>query len=75
MTIMGLPGSGKTLLCQQFIFARATATGGAEPVWVRHDGTALTAEELGALQRLFNAVGRFFDFTTDLLDPMDELIE
>ena len=23
--IMGLPGSGKTLLCQQFIFARATA--------------------------------------------------
>ena len=57
------------------IFARATATGGAEPVWVRHDGTALTPEELGALQRLFSAVARFFDFTTDLLDPVDELIE
>lgn len=57
------------------VFARATATGGAEPQWVRHDGTPLTAEELAALQRLFNAVQRFFDFTTDLLDPIDELIQ
>jgi hypothetical protein len=56
------------------IFARATAAPGQEPVWVRHDGTPLNADELGALQRLFNAVARFFDFTTDLLDPMDELI-
>ena len=27
--IMGLPGSGKTILCQQFIFASATANSGA----------------------------------------------
>ncbi len=64
-----------TVTVNNGIFARATATGNTDPVWVRHDGTALTAEELGALQRLFFAVERFFDFTTDLLDPVDELIE
>lgn len=56
------------------IYARATILAGAEPQWVRHDGTALDAAELAALGRLFHAVERFFDFTTDLLDPVDELI-
>lgn len=56
------------------IYARGTATGQEEPVWVRHDGTPLNAKEIAALQRLFHAVERFFDFTTDLLEPVDELI-
>jgi hypothetical protein len=56
------------------VYARATAAPGAEPVWVRHDGTPLDANEVAALQRLFHAVERFFNFTTDLLDPVDELI-
>lgn len=56
------------------IYARASATGGADPVWVRHDGTALSAEELSALERLFRAVERFFEFTGAVLDPVDELV-
>ena len=64
-----------TVTVNNGVYARATATGTADPVWLRHDGSQLNAEELGALQRLFNAVGRFFDFTTDLLQPVDALIE
>ena len=56
------------------IFARASIAAGAEPVWVRHDGTPLNAEELAALERLFHAVERFFEFTTDMLDPIEALI-
>lgn len=64
-----------TVTVNNGVYARGNTSGGAEPVWVRHDGTQLNADELEALQRLFNAVGRFFDFTTDLLQPVDELIE
>lgn len=56
------------------VYARATAAPGQEPQWVRHDGTPLDAAELAALQRLFNAVRRFFNFTTDVLDPVEQLI-
>jgi hypothetical protein len=55
------------------IFARLHTTGGTAQ-WTKHDGTPLTADELAALDRLWVALGRFFDFLADLLDPLDDLI-
>ena len=64
-----------TVTVNDGIYARATATGDADPVWVRHDGSQLDAAELLALAGLFDAAGRFMLFTTDLLNPVNELIE
>jgi len=55
------------------IFARLHTDGQTEQ-WTKHDGTALTADEQEALVNLFNAMERFFDLVTNLLEPVDDLI-
>jgi hypothetical protein len=55
------------------IFARLQ-TDGQNDTWTKHDGSPLTAEELTALQNLFDAMGRFFTFVADLVSPLDQVI-
>jgi hypothetical protein len=56
------------------IFARLH-TEGQTGSWTKHDGSALTAQEVEALENLFASVEHFFNFVADLLQPVDDLIE
>lgn len=55
------------------IFARLH-TDGQNDTWTKHDGSPLTAEELTALQNLFDAMARFFEFVAHLVSPLDQVI-